>query len=564
LTQLFISYAREDRETAERVANALSALGIDVWWDRDLPGGSQFAEVLEQQLTEARVVIVLWSAESGRSSFVRDESMRALEAGKLLPVRIEPVVPPLGFGQIHALDLLDWGGAVDDAAFVDVANEVRRRLGQPATPRPQPRRPWSRGPRRAVAVAAGAVLLALAGVIGWNTWNSSESSRYLRLGLDEQFGREPNLQSARNYYLDALNHRADNARARYYLGHVYAQLGESDLARAAFERAAHDREGLDDAQLADAKGRVQALTPADEPTAVARAPETRPPDSVRSPPPTELPNVAPPLQPPSKVTATPTQPPGRPKPERELQAQAATPLPVARIPRVPPGPDVRNRATLLVDQMFSDGSQQRIDATTTLVTDPDLISDAVPIAVETALDRLAASGGKPSIALQSGIVNTLLLLQQALPATLLVSRAGIERLLKLASTNGKTTAAQADKVQALVNAAADERPVAFIQIANEAQRPIAEALAVRLRAAGYDAPGIELVAARAPARSVVRVQGKSERGFARWLAKIVRDADGEAVAVQTLRNANPKTDTFEIWFDRDLCTQQRTVPQCAG
>ncbi len=228
MTQLFISYARENRDTAERLASALGALGVDVWWDRELPGGSEFSEVIEQQLGEARVVIVLWSELSVRSSFVRDESMRALEAGKLLPVRIEPVVPPLGFGQIHALDLLDWGGAADDPAFIDVANELRKRLGQPTAPRPALRLPWPRWQRQAVIGATAVLLVALVGFFGWNAWNVSESRRNLGLGLEEHFGPEPNLQAARNHYLDALEHLPSNARARYYLGHVYAQLGEPD------------------------------------------------------------------------------------------------------------------------------------------------------------------------------------------------------------------------------------------------------------------------------------------------------------------------------------------------
>jgi len=549
LTQLFISYARENRDTAERVAHVLGALGIDVWWDRDLPGGSEFSEVIGQQLVEARVVIVLWSEPSVRSSFVRDESMRALEAGKLLPVRIEAVVPPLGFGQIHALDLLDWNGAADDPAFIDIANEVRKRLGQPTAARPAPRLLRPRWQRQAVIGAAALLLVALVGFFAWNAWNVSESRRNVGLGLEEHFGREPNLQAARNFYLDALEFLPGNARARYYLGHVYAQLGEPDLARAAFERAVRDHEGLDDAQLADAAARVKSLAPAKEPTAVARATEAPPP------PPVEAQKG---IEPKSGATG----------PRPAVQSPTVTtvntaPLAVARIPRLPPAPDVRGRASGLVEQMFSDDSEARIAATTTLVTDFDLTSDAVPLAVGAALESLDASRGKLTTARQSGIVNTLILLQRASPATLLVNRADIERLLKLASPTGKYTATQAEKVQALINAAADQRPVAFIQIANEAQRPIAEALAVRLRAAGYDAPGIELVEGRSPSRSEIRVQGKSERGLARWLAKVVHDADGETVPVETLRNARPATDTFEIWFDRDLCTAQRTVPQCA-
>ncbi len=563
LTQVFISYSRDNRETSEYVAQGLSGLGIDVWWDRELPGGAEFSEVIEKQLTEAHVVIVLWSESSTRSSFVRDESMRALEAGKLLPVRIEAVVPPLGFGQIHALDLLNWNGGRDDPAFVALADEVRKRLGQPLVPRQRytPRRRY----RPAILAGVGLLVAAIVATGGWQFYNASESRRNLRLGLEEQFGREPNLQAARNYYLDALAHMAGNARARYYLGHVYAQLGEMELARTSFERAAHDREGLDEAQLADASMRVAALSPAPEPAALVRA-------DVSSAPPKDLP---------APTGAQPAE--ARPAESRtaERQVKAAPPIlgsiggirdpsaaasaaALARLPRLPPAPETRRRIDQLVDQMFSDDSETRITANTTLAIDPDLLSDAVPLAVNEAINRLNAGRGKLAASVQSGVFNTLVLLERAMPGTLLVHRGDIERLLKLAKPIGENTAAQAEKVQTLLAGAAERRPVAFIQIANEAQRPIAEALAVRLRVAGYEAAGIELVGARAPASSQIRVQGKSDRGFARWLAKVVGDADGAAVAVQTLRNAAPSTDTFEIWFDRDLCTAERNLPKCGA
>jgi hypothetical protein len=44
-----------------------------------------------------------------------------------------------------------------------------------------------------------------------------------------------------------------------------------------------------------------------------------------------------------------------------------------------------------------------------------------------------------------------------------VNRSDIDELLKLAAPDGKVTAAQADKAQALLAAAADRRRVAFIQ-----------------------------------------------------------------------------------------------------
>src|SRR5689334_3475026 len=99
-TDVFVSYSRENREAAQRLADALIKNRLHVWWDRDLVAGSEFAAVIETQLNSAAVVLGLWSSESVRSAFVRDECGRALRAGKLLPVRIEEVDLPLGFGQL--------------------------------------------------------------------------------------------------------------------------------------------------------------------------------------------------------------------------------------------------------------------------------------------------------------------------------------------------------------------------------------------------------------------------------------------------------------------------------
>lgn len=570
MSDLFISYARENRELAEDLARALQAQGISVWWDRDLKGGTEFATVIEQQLAAAKVVMVLWSEPSVRSGFVRDESTRALEAGKLLPVRIEEVALPLGFGQIHTLDLFDWDGDATDPGFTDLVHEVRQRMGQTSVrPEARPRGRWRSRPRLIMALVALAVLIGAA-FAGYRWHQSNEADANFRQGLEQQFAREPNLESARNFYLDALERVPTHARSRYYLGHVYAQLGQRELAQSSFARALADRSGLDAAQEADARANAVALAPVAEPAALSRTVSSRP-----APAPTQ-PVAAPPTPP---VAAAPEGTAGRsvqgaagsgsgaaiakraPKGGPIIVASTASFAP-AQLPRVEPSLQQRERVSALVDQMFGTDSEARIAATTTLVTSPELLSDAVPIALDLALAKLGGGAERMPAAAQSGVVNTLVLLQSALPGTLTVNRADIERLLKSSRAIGSHTAAQADKVQALLTAAAARRPVAFIQIANEAQRPLAESLAVRLRAAGYDSAGVELVGDRAPQRSQLRIQGKSDRGLARWLAKVVGDADGEVTQLQTLRNASPNVDTFEIWFDRDLCTPARAAPNC--
>lgn len=187
--------------------------------------------------------------------------------------------------------------------------------------------------------------------------------------------------------------------------------------------------------------------------------------------------------------------------------------------------------------------QRRINTTTSLVLDPQALSDAVPLAVRKALQVLQNGPAGLDASASSGVVNTLVLLKSALPGTLQVNRPEIEQLLLAAGPLGDYTAKQAST----------RNPVAYIQIANEAQRPIAEALASKMRSFGYEAPAIELVGERAPETTQVRVQGKSDRSYARWVRKVVGEALNAQPAISGLHNARPRADTYEIWLGRSLC-----------
>ena len=76
MTDVFISYAREDREAAQRLAAALEARGWSVWWDREIPVGHSFDQVIEQQLEAAKSVVVLWSKDSAASEWVKSRVCR--------------------------------------------------------------------------------------------------------------------------------------------------------------------------------------------------------------------------------------------------------------------------------------------------------------------------------------------------------------------------------------------------------------------------------------------------------------------------------------------------------
>lgn len=79
MNDLFLSYDSADRAVAQRLADALEALGWSVWWDREIPFGKAFDLVIEEQLNAARCVIVLWSKDSVRSRWVKTEAAVAAE-----------------------------------------------------------------------------------------------------------------------------------------------------------------------------------------------------------------------------------------------------------------------------------------------------------------------------------------------------------------------------------------------------------------------------------------------------------------------------------------------------
>ncbi len=102
---IFISYAREDRALAHRLAHALEQEGFKVWWDWDLIGGTNYRAKIREVIAEAKKAIVLWSRHSVVSGFVIDEATEAKKLGKLVPVSVDETDPPFGFGDLHTIVL---------------------------------------------------------------------------------------------------------------------------------------------------------------------------------------------------------------------------------------------------------------------------------------------------------------------------------------------------------------------------------------------------------------------------------------------------------------------------
>lgn len=125
-TDIFLSYARQDRGTARIFADCLREEGFGVWWDASLHSGETFDEVIERHLRDAKAVIVLWSKASVASRWVRAEATLADRRNKLAPAIIEPCDRPIIFELTHAAELSDWTGDTSDARWRAFVQDVRR------------------------------------------------------------------------------------------------------------------------------------------------------------------------------------------------------------------------------------------------------------------------------------------------------------------------------------------------------------------------------------------------------------------------------------------------------
>ncbi|HKI01308.1 MAG TPA: toll/interleukin-1 receptor domain-containing protein [Thermoanaerobaculia bacterium] len=119
MADLFMSYAREDRVTAEALASLFEQSGWSVWWDRlILPrAGATFDEVIERELSISRCALVLWSSTSVTSAWVKAEASEALNQGKLIQAILNDVRPPLIFRSYQCASLVDWDGKPNSGDF---------------------------------------------------------------------------------------------------------------------------------------------------------------------------------------------------------------------------------------------------------------------------------------------------------------------------------------------------------------------------------------------------------------------------------------------------------------
>ena len=162
MADIFVSYKKEDAGRVVRIVEGLRKEGFTVWWDHGITPGSQWDQTIQRELDAAELVVAVWSELSVHAPWVKEEASVGKAKGRLLPVRIDDVDPPLGFGLIQMSDLSDWDGDLDDAKWDFFIEAARATIeGRPVKGLEKPVK--RKNPMR-IVLPIMAVLVLLAGV----------------------------------------------------------------------------------------------------------------------------------------------------------------------------------------------------------------------------------------------------------------------------------------------------------------------------------------------------------------------------------------------------------------
>lgn len=171
MTDVLVSYKREDEVRVGRLVQALQKEGLSIWWDRGLPGGEEWRANIEAALAQARCAVVVWTRTSTgtEGGFVKEEAARAARRQILVPVLLDKVEPPLGFGELQAIDLTRWRGSARHPFLQDLVAAIRAKMEH--RPAPPALAPMKRLRRWLTVASAVSALGAIAGAFATHMLN---------------------------------------------------------------------------------------------------------------------------------------------------------------------------------------------------------------------------------------------------------------------------------------------------------------------------------------------------------------------------------------------------------
>ena len=131
MTDVFISYKREERARCVAIYNALVDLKLSVWFDAHIEPGTDFDREIEREVRRARAVLVLWSELAADSDWIRAEARTGRQSERLVAARLDDCLPPLEFASVQTVDLFDRPDFQAGEGWRQIAARIGRLVGRP-------------------------------------------------------------------------------------------------------------------------------------------------------------------------------------------------------------------------------------------------------------------------------------------------------------------------------------------------------------------------------------------------------------------------------------------------
>ena len=416
MSDVFISYAREDRDKAEQLARVFERQTWSVWWDKVIPPGRKYADVIGDELGRAKAIVVLWSHSSIASDWVKDEAQEGATRQVLVPVLIEAVSPPVGFRQVQTADLSVWDGSSTPAELESLVRSVGALISKPVsadelTAPPSPR------PRRSIVpyILLALVLLLAGGFLFF--WFNRKGSNVV---VDKRPLASPTVSPANNCDADSRQKAAELTGK----GMLMIDPGGNQAAAVLqFNEAILECPRYADAYFLRGQSYV-----------ALRQPEKAIGDFRKF---LELATDAEEEKKAREFIASLTHPAATPEP-----TQQPNNVNTAGTNANTHGPITLSGERAPVQEMFGADKSARITATTRMILERKQDSTAVQASVKSALANIDN---------KSGVINTLVYLENVDPKILKANQAEIQKLLEAAKGNGPQTVDHINKVQKLLS-----------------------------------------------------------------------------------------------------------------
>ena len=124
MSDIFISYRKDDVDQANVLQGALKEFGWSIWWDHEIATGQVYDEVITSELYSAKCIIVLWTKKSVSSEWIKDEAQVGADRKVLFPIIMDDVEIPMAFRRFQTANLSDWDGSNEHPVFKDLVRHI--------------------------------------------------------------------------------------------------------------------------------------------------------------------------------------------------------------------------------------------------------------------------------------------------------------------------------------------------------------------------------------------------------------------------------------------------------